>query len=360
MLSEQAAGSARSAKPAGSVGPDGAREAGEALSDEPARAHTDPFGSTDPVDSTGSAGSADSDGSTGSDPLRVRVDDPWRTEGTDGAQESHDPNEVTVQLDTMKPPGSAASAGFAAGKAADKPVFVDDSGRRSRRLRRFGMAVGLVCAAYAGVIVVTLLSGNAGAPWVPIPIPGVGDPPASKVKESPRPSETTGPSAGSGGLPGNGAPGTGADAGTGTDAGAGAGAPSAGATPSPGSTAAPGTSPRPGTTPGASAQPQPSASSTKKGTPDRTTKPTAPKGNDSPPAVTPQPADPSANPSPNPDPSDGPGGDSGGNGGSGGGDTTNNAGAAPTPTALASDGPTPASSAPSSDATPTQSPENVL
>lgn len=318
-----------------------ARDASDFLADSLTRASADPFGSTGSTDPTGS------------DSLHVQVDDPWRTDGTGGTggtREPHDPHEVTIQLDAVEPGGSSdASADFAAGKDADKPVFVDESGRRSRRLRRFGMAVGLACAAYAGVIVVTLLSGNAVAPWVPVPIPGVGDPPASKVKESPDPSESTGPPTGASGLPGAGVPGTGADADEDTDAGG----PSSGAPPSPGDTAAPDASSRPDTTPGSSTRPQPSASSTKKSTPDRTTTPTDPGDNDSPPAGNP-PSDPPSDPDPDPDPdpSDGSGGDSGGNGG----DTTNNAGAAPDPSPLASE--EPATDRP--DATPDQSPENVL
>ena len=43
--------------------------------------------------------------------------------------------------------------------ASDAPVFVDETGRRGRTFRRIGITVGLACAAYAVVIVGTLLSG---------------------------------------------------------------------------------------------------------------------------------------------------------------------------------------------------------
>ncbi|MEV5955884.1 hypothetical protein AB0M11_19285 [Streptomyces sp. NPDC051987] len=69
------------------------------------------------------------------------------------------------------------------------PVLVDESGRRSRRLRRLGMAVGLACAVYAVVIVVTLLSGSSDAPWLPVPGQNA-DRPVGKVDDSPRPARS--------------------------------------------------------------------------------------------------------------------------------------------------------------------------
>ncbi|MDK1473857.1 hypothetical protein QNO07_10570 [Streptomyces sp. 549] len=51
---------------------------------------------------------------------------------------------------------------------ADEPVFVDESGRRRRTLRRLGWVLGLACACYAVVLVVSLAGGNAAAPWLPI------------------------------------------------------------------------------------------------------------------------------------------------------------------------------------------------
>ncbi|MEV5902095.1 hypothetical protein AB0L81_19430, partial [Streptomyces sp. NPDC052127] len=79
--------------------------------------------------------------------------DPWGEEpgGADG--ETSDPAEVTVQLDSLnkgRPDGSDA--------ASDVPVFVDESGRRSRTFRRIGIVVGTACGAYAVVIVAALLS----------------------------------------------------------------------------------------------------------------------------------------------------------------------------------------------------------
>ncbi|MFE9172591.1 hypothetical protein ACFYNZ_24460 [Streptomyces kebangsaanensis] len=306
-----------------------------------------------PGPAAGSTGSA-ADSPTGADterfgpagtgPLRVQVDDPWQNDETRG---THDPHEVTIQLDAVELSGpSAAAVGTVGGKEADRPVFVDESGRRSRRFRRLGMAVGLACAVYAVVIVVTLLSGNAAAPWVPIPVPGADDTPASKVKESPHPTESADPSADASDVP---------------DAGADPSAPSAGVNPAPGTTAAPGTSARPGTTPDASTTPEPSASSTKKSLPDGTaTTPPAPgAGGSTPGGGSSSSAPPPVEPDPGTPPTGGPGGPGGpGNtGGPGGtGATTNNAGAAPARTPIASGGPATAQPG----ATPAQSPENVL
>ncbi|WP_189943184.1 hypothetical protein [Streptomyces aurantiogriseus] len=83
-----------------------------------------------------------------------------------GGEEGHDPAEVTVQLDS--PHGVPGARGDGQ-EASDAPVFVDESGRRSRTFRRIGIAVALACGAYAVVIVATLLSGSAGAPWLPVP-----------------------------------------------------------------------------------------------------------------------------------------------------------------------------------------------
>jgi hypothetical protein len=115
--------------------------------------------------------------------------DPWATSdgpahtpdshGGDCAgsdSQRHDPHEVTVQLDAVGPPQDpgrrrTAEGGPAAGGAdgSDGPVFVDESGRRSRRFRRLGIVLGIACAVYAVVIVGTLLSGSSDAPWLPVP-----------------------------------------------------------------------------------------------------------------------------------------------------------------------------------------------
>ncbi|MDH6226696.1 hypothetical protein [Streptomyces sp. MJP52] len=140
---------------------------------------------------------------------------PW--ESADRAGHTHDPNEVTVQLDGVgrevgEEPGAASPAGAVRGEGADGPVFVDESGRRGRRYRRIGTGVGVACAVYAVVIAVTLLSGNSHAPWMPAPGrqqqrgPGAdgavtGPPPADRAGPSGAPARMPGgrPSASAGG-----------------------------------------------------------------------------------------------------------------------------------------------------------------
>lgn len=90
--------------------------------------------------------------------------------------------------------GSVRIRPTGAAEVSDAPVFVDASGRRSRRFRRIGTAVGLACAVYAVVIAVTLLSGSSDAPWLPVPGQNH-DRPAGKVDDSPRPARSA-PSSG--------------------------------------------------------------------------------------------------------------------------------------------------------------------
>ncbi|MEU4036689.1 hypothetical protein [Streptomyces collinus] len=101
---------------------------------------------------------------------------------------THDPHEVTVQLDAVQLGDIQLSpaAGAPGGPGRDDgPVFVDASGRRSRTFRRLGMVVGVACAVFAVVIVATLLSGSSDAPW--IPVPQHEDKPAGQVDTSPAP-----------------------------------------------------------------------------------------------------------------------------------------------------------------------------
>ncbi|MFD5832005.1 hypothetical protein ACFWHV_00280 [Streptomyces collinus] len=144
---------------------------------------------------------------------RTSVRDPWQEQEEAGAEPSggtpdadgqtHDPHEVTVQLDAVQLGDGflrQAKEGPGAEAAADRPVFVDESGRRSRRYRRIGMAVALACGAYAVVIVATLLSGNSNAPWLPVPAKD-DNPPAGQVDTPSLPAEsapTTGTGTGTG------------------------------------------------------------------------------------------------------------------------------------------------------------------
>ncbi|MFD8915411.1 hypothetical protein [Streptomyces sp. NPDC059575] len=169
------------------------------------------------------------------------------------ADPAHDPHEVTVQLDSVKGEAEARP---------DGPVFVDESGRRGRTVRRIGLAVAVACAGYAVVIVATLLSGSSDAPW--LPVPDKEDKPAGRVHTSPVPTVSTAPTAAdSGGGTGPAEPlPTAASAVPGAS-----GAPSVPAAGTSGPPASPSASPtvRTSTTPGASespAKPTPTSSPT--------------------------------------------------------------------------------------------------
>lgn len=270
------------------------------------------------------------------------VRDPWDESGS-GAGHTHDPHEVTVQLDAVSVKGDGRIEGGAPGadsgsEGSDGPVFVDESGRRSRRFRRIGMAVGLACAVYAVVIVVTLLSGNSNAPWLPVTGPK-DDAPAGKVDTSPVPAESADPSLPVGVLPGT----------TPTVSG--------GATPAPGvSGTAPGVTVSPGR-PGASADPSAPASQPG-GNPSVSTAPSTQPT----PSVTP-PASPTVTPpaSPSPDPSVAPTQTAGG--GSAGPGTVADGPAAPSPIASETSPTTaPGTLAPAPSDAPlsSTSPENIL
>lgn len=188
---------------------------------------------------------------TESRPAPVR--DPWAESGPAG--HAHDPHEVTVQLDAVSLRGDGGierpAGGDGGSEGSDGPVFVDESGRRSRRFRRIGMAVGMACAVYAVVIVATLLSGNSNAPWLPVTGPK-DNTPAGKVDTSPLPAESAAPSVSVGVTPGS-TP-------TASD----------GTTPSPGASAtAPGASTSP-VQPGGSTDPDPTATETDTADPDPT------------------------------------------------------------------------------------------
>ncbi|GFH33852.1 hypothetical protein SCWH03_00520 [Streptomyces pacificus] len=71
---------------------------------------------------------------------------------------------------------------------ADGPVFVDESGRRSKKFRRIGWVLALACAGYAVTLVVALIGGNSNAPS--LLIPGQTEDKADTAEETPGPSET--------------------------------------------------------------------------------------------------------------------------------------------------------------------------
>lgn len=219
--------------------------------------------------------SGDTFGKTDGPEDPAAISDPWG--------DNHDPHEVTVQLDSVAVGDGNRLVGRVEGTpdGTDGPVFVDESGRRSRRYRRIGIVVGISCAIYAVVIVVTLLSGNSNAPWLPVPGRGDGKE-AGQVENSPLPRDTAAPSG----------------TGTGTVVPPGV---SAGTTPSPGASAA---TPRASATakaPGNSATPQPTATKTTPGPGPGTNTTPPPSGTPDPPtSVTPSPSPPTVDPSPTP------------------------------------------------------------
>ncbi|WEH41579.1 hypothetical protein [Streptomyces sp. AM 2-1-1] len=75
---------------------------------------------------------------------------------------------MTIELDGLGRQVSELKAGPGTAEAADGPVFVDESGRRSKNFRRAGWLVAAGCAAFATVLVASLLGGSAAAPWLPL------------------------------------------------------------------------------------------------------------------------------------------------------------------------------------------------
>ncbi|MEE1762539.1 hypothetical protein [Streptomyces sp. SP18BB07] len=217
---------------------------------------------------------------------------PW--ERPDQPGRNHDPHEVTVQLDgvgreveegTGKHAGKNGDAA-GAGQDSDGPVFVDESGRRRNLYRRLGIAVGTACAAYAVVIVGTLVSGNSDAPWLPVPMQK-DDKPAGKVDTPPRPAESDDR----------------ADTADGFVPDSGPGGGRAGATVSPGGkspTGAAGRAKRPESSAGAEPSAEPSAGVVPRPKPSASAKDPEP----SPSASEPPKVDPSPSGSPSPSPSD--------------------------------------------------------
>ncbi|MQY11966.1 hypothetical protein SRB5_20940 [Streptomyces sp. RB5] len=84
-------------------------------------------------------------------------------------------DDVTIQLEAVSingrllgRPDRPDTASPDAPSQQDGPVFVDSSGRRSRRFRLLGIVVCAACAVYAVVLVTTMVSGNSTAPLLPL------------------------------------------------------------------------------------------------------------------------------------------------------------------------------------------------
>ncbi|MEV2243555.1 hypothetical protein [Streptomyces sp. NPDC049970] len=90
----------------------------------------------------------------------------WR-EGTRTGH-THEPNDVTVQLDGLGRQLAELPVEPGPPDPSDGPVFVDESGRRSKTYRRVGWVLATICAVYAVTLVVAVLGGNSAAPWLPL------------------------------------------------------------------------------------------------------------------------------------------------------------------------------------------------
>ncbi|WP_323180992.1 hypothetical protein [Streptomyces sp. NBC_01142] len=97
------------------------------------------------------------------------------------------------------------SADSAAHDGSDGPVFVDESGRRSKKFRRLGWVLAIACACYAVTLVAALVGGNSTAPWLP-GIGQSGEKQTDKVEIQPAPSDPAAVVATPGGTPGTPAP----------------------------------------------------------------------------------------------------------------------------------------------------------
>ncbi|MGW4837602.1 hypothetical protein [Streptomyces globisporus] len=220
--------------------------------------------------------------------------DNWREGKRTG--HTHEPNDATIQLDGLGRQLAELPGEPAPPDGSDGPVFVDESGRRSKTFRRLGWVLATVCAGYAVTLVFAVLGGNSSAPWLPLSGPKE-KARAEQVEDLPEPSAGTvddgladdvpeaGPSA-------SGSPSAGAS-----------GAP-AGATPSATSMVVPaGAADRPSAS--ASADPsRPTGTGGGGGAtkPAPTTSTAKPPVDPTPPITEPEPTDPTVPPAENPDP----------------------------------------------------------
>jgi hypothetical protein len=86
-------------------------------------------------------------------------------------------------------------------RVPERPVFVDASGRRQRRVRRIGWVLVVPAVAYIGMLASTLLGGpTVNSPFLPLPsgphAPGNGGPSGSGAHHGASGGTATGPGAG--------------------------------------------------------------------------------------------------------------------------------------------------------------------
>ncbi|WP_128817608.1 hypothetical protein [Streptomyces sp. S063] len=92
--------------------------------------------------------------------------DNWREGMRTG--HTHEPNDATIQLDGLGRQLAELPGEPAPPENSDGPVFVDESGRRSKTFRRLGWVLATVCTGYAVTLVFAVLGGNSSAPWLPL------------------------------------------------------------------------------------------------------------------------------------------------------------------------------------------------
>ncbi|MFI5742973.1 hypothetical protein ACIOHA_29035 [Streptomyces anulatus] len=115
--------------------------------------------------------------------------DNWREGQRTG--HTHEPNDATIQLDGLGRQLAELPGEPAPPDGSDGPVFVDESGRRSKTYRRLGWVLASVCVAYAVTLVLAVLGGNSSAPW--LPLSGTEEKAkAEQAEEAPAPDETAG------------------------------------------------------------------------------------------------------------------------------------------------------------------------
>ncbi|MFJ6807750.1 hypothetical protein ACIQRK_17230 [Streptomyces anulatus] len=81
---------------------------------------------------------------------------------------THESNDATIQLDGLGRQLAELPGEPGRPDGSDRPVFVDESGRRSKTYRRLGWVLASVCVAYAVTLVLAVLGGNSSAPWLPL------------------------------------------------------------------------------------------------------------------------------------------------------------------------------------------------
>lgn len=94
-----------------------------------------------------------------------------------------------VQAQVHFPAQDLAQAPVPAGDP-DGPVFVDESGRRGKNLRRLGWVFGLACTCYAVMLVGSLVGGSSRAPGLGIPGPAAKEKKTETVQVTPAPTDS--------------------------------------------------------------------------------------------------------------------------------------------------------------------------